>query len=185
MANPKQAQQDILDSRELIGCVLADVDGRLYINSMQRTPAIAEAGLPLNERNTCQIRASLADDVLSDFAIEGKSGKLPHLDLGRLIVEHKILGGHCMCFLKLSTGNLSEYLRALRSNCERLTINLGNISPLLQFIILCRLALGLSLPDAGNETHSGDLSLSLEAGLGSGASSPKGRERRKNLVKKD
>ncbi|KAJ8127674.1 hypothetical protein O1611_g5962 [Lasiodiplodia mahajangana] len=203
MANSKQAQEDILALRGLIGSVLTDMDGRLYINSMARVPAVAEAGLPLRDRNVCQIIAALPDDTLSDFVIEGKHGRLPHLDLSRLTVEHKILGGECMCFLKLSNGNLSDHLRALRRNCERLTINLSNVSPLLQFILLCRLALRLPLPgrfgllrvghrfndetwlDAGNETNCGeDLSLSLHSnGPELGATQQKDGGKRRKLEK--
>ncbi|KAI0869056.1 hypothetical protein GGS24DRAFT_506156 [Hypoxylon argillaceum] len=151
MANPRETKQDILDSLELINGVFADVDGRIHINSMERVLSPAEEGLRLLDRDVCEIVASFPDGTLYSYLIKNKDGSVPRANLSRLIVEHRQLGGECLCFLKPSqladrTGNLSQHLEALEKQCEGVSIDLTNISPLLRFLLLCRISLRLPLP---------------------------------------
>ncbi|KAI1196092.1 hypothetical protein F5X97DRAFT_345077 [Nemania serpens] len=143
-------QQDSLDDPEWLDSVLVGSDDQLYINSQRRTPAIAEQGLSPSQMNLCHIVAWLPEAPLSDYLFKGRRDSLPLLDFRNLIVEHESLGGQCMCFLKLSqdhrgVGNLSQHLKILRRQCDRLDIDLGDAPPLRQFILLCHVALRLPL----------------------------------------
>ncbi|KAI1189243.1 hypothetical protein F5B17DRAFT_428700 [Nemania serpens] len=152
MAFLKQPEQDNLDGSEWLESVLVGSDDQLYINSLRRTPAIAEQGLEPSQKNVCHIVASLPNARLSDYLFKGKRDSLPLFDLKNLVVQHQPLSGQCMCFLDLSqdengVGNLSQHLSILRKQCERLDIDLSSTPPLFQFILLCHIALRLPLMD--------------------------------------
>ncbi|KAI1116761.1 hypothetical protein F5Y14DRAFT_448559 [Nemania sp. NC0429] len=150
MASPKQSQQDNLDNPEWLESVLVGANDQLYINSLLRTPAIAEQGLGPERVNVCHVKAALPNARLSDYLFQGTRERLPPFDLNHLVVEHESLSGQCVCFLKLSqdeegVGNLSQHLKILRLQCARLDIDLGESPPLFQFIVLCHVALRLPL----------------------------------------
>ncbi|KAI1168444.1 hypothetical protein F5B18DRAFT_671471 [Nemania serpens] len=150
MASLKKTRRDNIDGSEWLDSVLLGSDDQLYINSLRRTPAIAEQYLEPSQMNICHITASLPHARLSDYFFEGFSDSLPLFDLNKLIVEHECLSGQCACFIKLSqddkgVGNLTLHFKILRKQCQRLDIDLSDTPPLFQFILLCHVALRLPL----------------------------------------
>jgi hypothetical protein len=151
MFNFRQTTKDIRNSLELLDDVYADSSGRIHIKSTDRVLSPAEINLPVGKRNICEIIASFRDGTLYTYLIQKQDGSLPAVNLSRMTVEHRRLEGECMCFLIPSQdangiGNVSLQLEALETQCHHLTIDLSKIAPILQFLLLCRVALRLPLP---------------------------------------
>ncbi|KAI0415603.1 hypothetical protein F5X98DRAFT_376536 [Xylaria grammica] len=131
---------DTLTLIHWIDYVLYNEDGQICIDtSEERSP---------NDHNICRIIASLPDARLSDYLDEGKRNSLPPLDLSKIVVYHDEVDGICKCIPTLyqddkGAGNVLNELRDLKKAFRKRGIDLEKLSPIDQFVLLCRSALRL------------------------------------------
>jgi hypothetical protein len=145
--------QDI-EVSEWIDCALTDSQGRLFINTLD--PA-QPSPCTTRPHNICELKASVPIICLSDYLTE-KWDSLPPLTRDRFFVEHKTRRGECECSFQLTqsrdsmgspTGSLYAEHARLTRECARAGFDLGRLHMVLQFVLLCRVALRLPVSGTG------------------------------------